>query len=206
MPIFQSNDKTAFASIQDLAARSMSVYGLDADTFFFQPRMPLHAKYQSATQTTLTFTELSEPVANVPSEGYVCIGKELIKYDGVSNNTLDNIVRAQEGTTQGTYSSQDIVYFVNHVVSLHPDTIADQIDNISAIDDRDNVYNTINVQYGEDTYSVVDADSIDKHGAEELDISAGLHGTERDLAKWLAETYLFRFKDLQSVVNLQTKL
>ena len=203
VPVFYSNEQTAYDSIKDLAARSLSVYGLDAGRFFFEPRLPLHAKFGSIASTNINYTELSQDLTDVPTEGYVSIGSELIKYSGVTDTQIQNIERAQEGTTQGTYTTNDIIYFIDHIVSLRPDTIADQIDDISASDDRDNVYNTISVQYGDDTYPLNDPDSVDKHGVEELDVSAGLHSTERDLAKWLAEMHLFIFKDLQSVVNMR---
>lgn len=203
VPVFQSNAKTAFDVVQALAARSLSVYGLDAGTFFFEPRLPLHANFQSVSGTQMEYTNLSQALSTVPSAGYVSNGSELIQYDGVNATHLQNIERAQEGTTQGIYSSRDILYFIDHVVPLRPDTIADQIDNITVSDDRDHIYNTINVSYGEETYTLTDAHSVSRYGALPLDISAELHATERDLAKWLAEMYLFRFKDLQNVINLQ---
>lgn len=55
----------------------------------------------SSTATTLSLDDASE----FPSKGIITIGTELIRYDGKSNNDLQNLERGFDGTTAASHSS-----------------------------------------------------------------------------------------------------
>ena len=178
--------------------------------FFIRPREPQKAISNngsgiSATQTILTAKDLNW--GSYPSEGYLLIGSELIKHSSTNaNDQFSSLVRGAEGTTAAAHTGKFEITFVDHILSLNADTLQMPIKSVVLNNDNRQLFNRIQLRYGEDESVLVeDANSIAENGARLLEVDVPLDGHQREWATWLAESYLARFKDIHQILNLTLK-
>ena len=206
-----TNGRTGFDILKDIAIVTNSILGFKNDTtFFIRPREPQKAISNNgsgitATQTTLTADDLNW--GEFPSEGWLYVDGELIKHTGAdAKGQFANLVRGAEGTTAAAHTGNFEIQFVDHLLSLNADTLEMPIKSVIANNDNRQLYNRVRLRYGDDEAVLVeDTTSIAENGARLLDVTVPLDSHQREWAKWLAESYLTRFKDIQQVLNLTLK-
>ena len=206
-----TNGRTGFDILKDIAIVTNSILGFDNDTFFVRPREPQKAingggSGITGTQTTLTAGDLNW--GEFPSEGYLFIDGELIEHTGADENgQFTNLVRGAEGTTAAAHTGKFDITFVDHILSLNQDTLEMPIKSIVANNDNRQFYNYIVVESkdGDAFPPVEDAQSITENGFSELRVRTLLDEHQSEWDKWLANSYLARFKDIKQILNLTLK-
>ena len=205
-----TNGRTGFDVLKDIAIVTNAIIGFDNDTFFMRPREPKKAVNGggsgiTATQRNITATELNW--GEYPSEGWLYIDGELIKHTGAdANGQFANLVRGDEDTTAAAHTGKFDIAFVDHILSLNPDTLEMPIKSIVATNDNRQLYNRVWVRYGNDEHvPAEDETSIAENGEWFLQVDVPLDTHQRVWAEWLAKSYLARFKDVHQILNLTLK-
>lgn len=206
----QTNGRTGFDVLKDIAILNNAILGFENDTFFMRPREPQKAVNGSsgitATQQSIHTTHLNW--GQFPTEGYLFINGELIKHTGAdADGQFAKLTRAAENTTAAAHTGRFEITFVNHVIALNTDTLEMPIKNVIAQNDNRQFYNRVIVHYGDgqQTPPAEDVKSIAENGASLLEINVPLDSHQEHWATWIAENYLARFKNIQQVLQLTLK-
>ena len=205
----QTNGRTPFDILKDIAIITNSVLGFKNGIFFMRPREPQKAVNGTsgitATQQTLSATKLNW--GEFPTEGWLYVDGELIKHTGADENgQFSNLVRGAEGTPAAAHTGDFDVQFVDHILSLTAETLEMPIKSVVANNDLRQFYNRVQLQYGDgDEVLVEDATSIAENGARLLEVDIPLDGHQRVWAEWLAQKYLESFKNIRTVIQLTLK-
>ena len=94
----------------------------------------------------------------------------------------------------------------HHTLDLNQDTLEEPIDAIVIENDMQNLYNQIDVRYGEgNTYFVEDDASIRQYGARRLEMNVILDDTQENWASWIANRYLENLKTLRHIIRITAK-
>ena len=185
-------------------------------SFFFrertiQPGELRNAIASSGTPATIALNQanLSEfPQPASDESNLILIDSELFTYTTVTADTqgvlLSGIGRGQNGSVAVTHASDSEVYFVDYFTSgEHGQTL---VTIESRQPDFVNLYNDINVSYGDNIHNVKDEASIAVHGKRTLNLTVGKTLlSELDLfwAQKIANGYLKRLKDLKERLQLR---
>ena len=199
----QTNNKTGYDVLRELAVLTDSILGFNNYRFFFKPRQTYIAKFSRFTSTDL---ETTDPNRGFPGSGYLLIGNELLSYDGRTGNTFNNVERGLFRTTRAaTYDSDTEVKYVNHVIS---DEMAFNANlNMAIKDDSTKLFNWIFVSYEEESlYDTRDMDSIDRYGEKFYTLDVNLTRFQPKWAESLGEGFLETFKDLQQLITVTMDL
>ena len=206
----QTNRRTGFDVLKDIAVITNSIIGFDNDTFFIRPREPQQAENASsgitATQRTIGAAHLNW--GSFPTTGWLYINGEMIKHTGANDNgQFRNVVRGDEQTTAAAHADPFTLFFVDHVLSLNQDTLeGSPINSVVANNDNRQFYNQIQMNHGDDeTVFVTDTTSLTENGVRLLEMDVPLDNHQRVWADWLARSYLARFKDIHQIINLTLK-
>ena len=205
-----TNGRTGFDILKAIAILTNSILGFKNDTFFLRPREPQHAlsnngSYLLAMQRTIKAKDLNW--GEFPSEGWLRIHNELIKHTGANaDGHFENVLRGVAGTLATAHTGDFEIQFVDHILSLTPDTLQMPITSVVAQNDSRQFYNQVRLRYGGDAEVFVeDTPSITANGARVLDVEVPLDAHQRAWARWLAHTYLSRFKDVHQILQLKLK-
>ena len=203
-----TNGRTRFDVLKDIAIITNSILGFKNDTFFIRPREHQKASVGSsgitATQTTITAVNLNW--GEFPSEGWLYVDGELIKHAGADDNgQFTNLVRGDEETTAAAHTGDFDILFVDHILSLHADSLEMPINSVVANNDHRQFYNRIRLAYSDEQVEVFDQTSTDENGVRILEANVPLDAHQDVWADWLARSYLERFKDIHQILNLTLK-
>ena len=159
LPLLATNDKPAYQSLRLLALITRSRFGFRGNQFRFVPAAPRSAKVKTAINSTATTLDLKDfSWVTYPSTGTVFVAGELMAYTGFANAQLTGLHRGAFETTAAAHAVDADVVFVDHRYSEFVD--------IQTENDRSQLYNKINVHYGEDKiHPEPDKASITAYGA-----------------------------------------
>ena len=206
LPTIETNRRSAYNVLNEVALSTNSFYGVDHQKFFWKSRQNLKAQLTSNISDSATSITLKNSTEDFPLTGYLRIGSEIIEYGGLSTTNLTVTARGVAGTTAAAHSSNDEVLYIAHVIDGSGTT--SPINRLTANDDYTNLYNSIFVQYGRgnSTYHVEDATSIGLYGRREYNIETLQHFTQQSQAKELGDNYLETFKNLEQILNIESDL
>ena len=198
LPILNTNDKTGWELLREIAIATNSRIGFDGNRFVLEPITALSAKVKTAITSASTSLEAKDfsHLVGYETSGFILVGDELIEYSGLSSGTLTGLTRAVEDTTAAAHAVNADIYFVDHVIL---DT-----DKINVSNDPERIYNVIRIRYGNNSKEAIksDSSSITKYGRQELDLSLPLGNDQEVWADHIADVYLNRLKDGHAVVSL----
>ncbi len=206
LPTIETNRKTGYNVLNEIALSTNSIYGVDHQKFFWASRANLSATLSATISNTDTSISLINRTGSFPLSGYLRIGSEIIEYGGLSTNPITVTARGIAGTLPAAHSASDSVLYVHHVIFASGPT--SPLRNMTINDDYTNLYNSIFVSYGADqaTYHVEDQDSIQQYGRREFTIDTLLHFTQAEWAKSVGDNYLATFKNLEQILNFESDL
>lgn len=185
----QTNGRTPFDVLKDIALITNSVIGFENDTFFLRPRDPQKAISDNgsginATQQTLTAKDLNW--GTYPSEGWLLIDDELMAHAGADENGhFANLVRGAEGTTPATHTGNFEVRCVDHILTLDQDTLEMPIRTLLVKNDN--------------------RTRRDANAAKLLETDPLLDAHQVAWAHWLTAAYHQRFKEGHLIIDLSLK-
>ena len=206
IPRIETNGKTGYALLQEIAQSTNSLFGFNHQRFFWQNRQSLEAQLSTHLTSDASSLNFKNPTSQFPDSGFLRIGSEVMQYTGLSNTQLTGLTRGISGTSIGVHGEDSDILYIDHVIIGSGAT--SPINNVSVNDDYTNLYNSVFINYGggASTYHVEDAESITQYGRREYAVDTMLHFTQQDWAKSLGDNYLRTFKDLEQVLYFQSDL
>ena len=203
LPLLETNNKPAYETLKMLALTTRSRFSFRGNQFRWEPADPRAAKIKTAlthSATTLYLKDFSR--VNYPATGTVFINGELITYTaytpqvgGGSGGVLTGLHRGAFETTAAAHAVDSDVVFVDH-------RYADFVD-IQTENDRSQLYNKINVHYGENKeHTEKDDASITAYGTRVLNIPTALGPEQKLWAVYIAKQFLSAYKAPHTRVNI----
>lgn len=208
VPILSTNEQTGFDVIKELATLSNSIVGFDNDTFFFMPRDPLTATLNQDipigyNMGVIAIEDLGTAFAEYPTTGMFLIGQELFSYTSMDSDTILAFSRQQNSTPEQMHSTGDTLTWIDHYLSLNNWTLNQPIDDINIVNDTQNIYNRITVNYDGGQYGPIPDDaSIATYGILPLTVTVALGTGNLGWIKWIAERLLERYKQPATLIDL----
>ena len=199
-----TNNRTGWQVLQDIATSTGSRIGFDVDTFIMESHNPPSVKLAAAITNNST-AAIKDANRSAFSQDHVLIDNELATYT-LANNEITLVDRGVYPTTQANHEVDDAVYFVDHILelnSLHP---SEPVDDINFRNAEEIFYNAITIQdTAGNNYDFRNADSISKFGERKLELATLLNETQQPLIRSIGQDYLNRFSVLRQIINLTLK-
>jgi len=227
----QTNDRTGWDILLELANITASYIGFEKDKFFFKPRYP----YEGRLAANLGTNPENGPVLDseghnrsIPSsegysKGYFLIDNELMYFDGPTNEVFSiddagetQVPKAIRGAEQteiqphpkiGMDGSPTVVYYVSHV--LNNQFVFSPVEDLNLQQDVNQLYNQVTFLYGENSdieYYIENTESVKMNGGRHIEITVPLDRHQLPHVEWLAERYLALFGKVQYIADLTLKL
>ena len=202
LPVLETNGLTGWALLEAISETLGAVIGFTpSGQFYFRPHGPDAAEIADAT---LTASATSATIQNantlvLPSSGRCLIAEELCSY--TRSGTTLTLTR----TNGVEHTAGDRVLFIDHYLSITPNTLVMDIEDVVFSQALEWFYNKIIVEFGSNEVSVPNPDSISTYGESELRVKTLLSSQDDVWAEWLANQYLERFSEYREVVTLQMK-
>ena len=206
IPRLDTNNKTGYSLLQELARSTNSVFGTNHQRFFWYPRASRTITLTSQMSKTDTSLSFDEQVVPLPPQGYLWIDNELVSYTASTTTGVTGVVRGLGGTETEFHGEDAVAWVIRHAIFGTGAT--SPINTVTIRDDYTNIYNSIFINYGGGTsvYHAEDAASIEEFGRREFHVDTALHFTQIDWAKSLGDNYLKTFKDLNQVLTISCDL
>ena len=198
LPNFQPRG-SVYAALADIAKSVNAVLSFRKNVVVIADRRPFRALTDGATGTGTG--DLSFDTANktFPESGYLFIGKEILKYTGISGDAFTGITRGVLGSTIVDHpDNSEILYLDNLIQSKN---LGSPYKAITLQSDTNRIFNVIRDSAG--VAEVRDEDSIQQYGERPYMLNLGLTRHEKAWIEAVFDSYLAELKDLQSIVNIQ---
>ena len=213
-----SSYEVGFSSDQDLLKKVETLsepgteFGRQANCFF-RPRSLIKGFIIDAIGLgDITFIRITSPenkrfkAPGVNLLNYVIIGEEIFSYTGVPGDGISGVERGKFGTTTSSHTRNDSIYFI-HGFAMNQDKVQTLKEIRDRRQDFPNVYNVIEVSYGDRTAKKINEASISDHGRKEFPAFAGtfLGSHDAPWAETLAEFYLTEYGELKEAAEIVIK-
>ena len=205
IPILNSNETTGWEHLQNFARMTLSVIGFDENgAFFYRPKTPYTAEIAQNTSVHSTTIQFKNNNLDFPNSGYLLIGNEIIKYNGIKNDMFLNVERAQEGTSIISISTGAKITYINHVINTQQsNALINPISDVALRGSADQIYNQIKISYGEDEFFYQDEESVRRNGGQLFEMSLDLDAHQDTWIKSIAESFVDNYKDLHYTINIK---
>ena len=134
-----------------------------------------------------------------PSSGYLLIGKEILKYTGISSGAVTGITRGILGSTIENHADASEVLYLDNIIET--EGLGSPYKKITLQSDTNRIFNIIRDSGG--VAEVRDEASIALYGERSYVLDLGLTRHEKVWIERIFASYLAELKDLQSIVNIQ---
>ena len=206
IPQVETNAKTVYDLLQEIANSTNSVFGVDNQRFFWKTRLNIEAQLSSALTAGANSLNYDNATADFADSGFLRIGNEVMSYTGRSASSITGLTRGIAGTSASAHNNNASILHIDHVI--YGKAVTTPVKDLFIEDDYTNLYNSIFVNYGAGTSTShrEDLTSINLYGRRERSVETFLHFTQIDWANSLADSYLKTFKDLEHVVRFNSNL
>ena len=199
-----TNNRTGWQVLQDIATSTGSRIGFDVDTFIMESHNPPSVKLAAAITNNST-AAIKDANRSAFNQDHAIINSEMITYT-LANDEITLVDRGVYPTTQANHEVDDAVYFVDHIISLNSLHPSEPVDDINFRNAEEIFYNAITIQdTAGNNYDFRNADSISKFGERKLELATLLNETQQPLIRSIGQDYLNRFSVLRQIINLTLK-
>ena len=201
LPTFQPNGRSIYAALAGLAKSVNATLSFEKNIIMITDRRPFRAVTDGATGTGTADIGFSDANKTFPSSGYLLIGKEILRYTGISSGALTGITRGILGSTIENHVSDDSkVLYLDNIIET--EGLGSPYKKITLQSDTNRIFNIIRDSGG--IAEVRDEASIAKYGERPYTLDLGLTRHEKVWIEQIFASYLEELKDLQAIVNIQT--
>ena len=200
LAFLETNDRSGWEVMQDLARVTRSRIGFRGDVFFWEPQKPLTAFLDTTITETADELTFNNPTRQeIPTEGFVKIGGEIIKFGNRVDDDIAQALRGYYGGVPEEHLAENQIVFFQHFIteynSLMPST------------DEDTLYNVVTVNYGDGkSVSKVNPVSLNQYPRRELEITLPLSNHQTAWAEFIAQDYVNDFSGAKSLINCEIEL
>ena len=199
LPTFQPNGRSIYAALAGLAKSVNATLSFEKNVIMITDRRPFRAVTDGATGTGTGNLSFSDANKTFPSSGYLLIGKEILKYTGISSGALTGITRGVLGSDIENHADDSEVLYLDNIIET--EGLGSPYKKITLQSDTNRIFNIIRDSGG--VAEVRDEASIAKYGERPYTLDLGLTRHEKAWIEEIFASYLTELKDLQSIVNIQ---
>ena len=200
LPTFQPNGRSIYAALAGLAKSVNATLSFEKNVIMITDRRPFRAVMDGATGTGTENLSFSDANKTFPNSGYLLIGKEILKYTGISSGALTGITRGILGSTiENQVSDASEVLYLDNIIQT--EGLGSPYKKITLQSDTNRIFNIIRDSGG--VAEVRDEASIALYGERSYALDLGLTRHEKVWIERIFASYLEELKDLQTLVNIQ---
>lgn len=191
LPVIETNTKTAWAVLEDIAKSLGSRIGFDGDRFVMQPAEAFQTSLAAAIMDTDTTATFNEPNHIGAIEGLFLIDDEIVSVDG------STLTRGMHNTVAAAHAEDAKLLHLDYYIVLNDGTLQQPIQTIVFQNAMERLKNFVKVRHEDKIAPARDDASILRHGEHLLEVDTLLSRHQDALADWLAKQYVRRFGTLQ---------
>ena len=192
LPLLETNTKTAWAVLEDVAKSLGCRIGFDGNRFVMQPAEPFQTSLAVAISDTDTTATFNEPNHIRDIEGLFLIDDEIVSVSGSGALT-----RGMHNTVAAAHAEEAKMLHLDYYIALNDGTLQQPIHTIVFQNAKERLKNFVKIRHGDKVATARDDASIGRHGEQLLEIGTLLSQHQDALADWLARQYVRRFGTLQ---------
>ena len=201
LPTFQPNGRSIYAALAGLAKSVNATLSFRQNIVFITDRRPFRAVTDGATGTGTADIGFSDANKRFPSSGYLLIGKEILRYTGISSGAFTGITRGVLGSEiENQVSDASAVLYLDNIIQT--EGLGSPYKKITLQSDTNRIFNIIRDSGG--VAEVRDAASIAKYGERPYTLDLGLTRHEKAWIEEIFRSYLEDLSELQQIANIQT--
>ena len=164
-------------------------------------RRPFRAETDGATGTGTGNLSFSDANKAFPSSGYLLIGKEILRYTGISSGAFTGITRGVLGSDiENQVSDASAILYLDTIIET--EGLGSPYKKITLQSDTNRIFNIIRDSGG--IAEVRDEASIAKYGERPYTLDLGLTRHEKAWIEEIFRSYLEDLSELQQIANIQT--
>ena len=200
LPTFQPNGRSIYAALADIAKKVNATLSFEKNVVMITDRRPFRALTEGATGTGTGNLSFSDANKTFPSSGYLLIGKEILRYTGISSGALTGITRGVLGSDIENHADDSPILYLDTIIET--EGLGSPYKKITLQSDTNRIFNIIRDSGG--IAEVRDEASINLYGERPYTLDLGLTRHEKAWIEEVFRSYLEELKDLQQIVNIQT--
>ena len=201
LPTFQPNGRSIYAALAGLAKSVNATLSFEKNVIMISDRRPFRAETDGATGTGTGNLSFSDANKAFPSSGYLLIGKEILRYTGISSGAFTGITRGVLGSDIENHADASAILYLDTIIET--EGLGSPYKKITLQSDTNRIFNIIRDSGG--IAEVRDEASIAKYGERSYTLDLSLTRHEKAWIKEIFASYLEELKDLQSIVNIQVR-
>ena len=201
VPRFQPNG-SIYAALAGIAKSVNATLSFEKNLIMISDRRPYRALTDGVTGTGTGDLSFSDANKTFPSSGYLLIGKEILKYTGISSGAFTGIQRGVLGSPITDHADAAKILYLDTLIQT--EKLGSPYRSITLSSDTNRIFNVIRDSGG--IAEVRDEESIELYG--ERPYTLDLAGLTRHEKVWIEEifkSYLEELKALQQIVNIQVR-
>ena len=194
-----SPTESVYAALADLAKRVNATLSFEKNIIMISDRRPYRAVTDGATGTGTGNLRFSDANKAFPESGYLLIGKEILKYTGISGGAFTGIERGVLGSPIANHPDDSEVLYLDTLIQT--EKLGSPYKSVTLQLDVNRLHNVIRDSQG--IAEVRDEDSITLYGERPLTLELGLTRHEKAWIEEIFKSYLKELSTLQQIVNIQ---
>ena len=200
LPTFQPNGRSIYAALAGLAKSVNATLSFEKNVIMITDRRPFRAVTDGATGTGTADIGFSDANKTFPSSGYLLIGKEILRYTGISSGAFTGITRGVLGSDIENHADASAILYLDTIIET--EGLGSPYKKITLQSDTNRIFNIIRDSGG--VAEVRDAASIAKYGERPYTLDLGLTRHEKAWIEEIFRSYLEDLSELQQIANIQT--
>ena len=199
LPTFQPNGRSIYAALAGLAKSVNATLSFEKNVIMITDRRPFRAVTDGATGTGTGNLSFSDANKTFPSSGYLLIGKEILRYTGISSGVLTGITRGVLGSDIENHADASAVLYLDNTIET--EGLGSPYKRITLQSDTNRIFNVIRDSGG--IAEVRDEESINLYGERPYTLDLGLTRHEKAWIEEIFRSYLKDLSELQQIANIQ---
>ena len=175
LPTFQPNGRSIYAALADIAKKVNATLSFEKNVVMITDRRPFRALTDGATGTGTADIGFSDANKTFPSSGYLLIGKEILRYTGISSGAFTGITRGVLGSDIENQADASAVLYLDNIIET--EGLGSPYKKITLQSDTNRIFNIIRDSGG--VAEVRDAASIALYGERPYTLDLGLTRHEK---------------------------
>ena len=197
LPTLDTNNNR-YALLADIAKKVNATLSFENGLIVIRDRNPYRAKTDGNTGTGTSDLDFEGQNKAFPSDGYLRIGKEILKFTGISSGAFTGIERGILATEVTNHPDNTPILYLDEVLE------SDRISGKPTFStDTARIYNII--RNPDNTVEEPDPTSIAKYGELPYTLDLGLTKHELAWQAYILKNYLEHLKEPQQRINLTLK-
>ena len=190
---------SVYAALATLAKDVNATLSFEKNVIMISDRRPYRALTDGATGTGTRNLSFSDANKTFPSSGYLLIGKEILKYTGITGGAFTGVQRGVLGSQIADHADDSEVLYLNTLIQT--EKLGSPYKAITLQSDTNRIFNVIRDSGG--VAEVRDEESIALYGERPYTLDLGLTRHEKAWIEEIFKSYLKELSTLQHIVNIQ---